>query len=129
MGKKKKKDCLFHVDGFEEWMNQFCSDSYVNSHYTDTFHIDLFETDEEYILEANIPDVIEKNILITKLETGLNIQVFGNNTYLQRTISLPTNIINKNMLAHLENSLLTIHISKTKQASHQQEQVPFQQST
>ncbi|WP_369903153.1 Hsp20/alpha crystallin family protein [Bacillus manliponensis] len=128
MGKKKEKDCLFHVDGFEEWMNQFCSDSYVNSQYTDTFHVDLFETDEEYILEANIPEVIEKNILITKLETGLHIQLFCNNSFLQRTISLPTNIIDKKMLACLEHHLLNIHISKTTQSDNEETQISFQKS-
>lgn len=129
MGKKKEKNCLFHVEGFEEWMNQFCSDSYVSSQYKDTFHVDLFETDEEYILEANIPDIIEKNILITKIETGLHIHIFCNNTFLQRTISLPTTIIQKKMLACLENSLLTIHISKTEQDAVRKGQVSFHHST
>ncbi|SFI32486.1 MULTISPECIES: Hsp20/alpha crystallin family protein [unclassified Bacillus (in: firmicutes)] len=116
MGKKKKKDCLFHVDGFEEWMNQFCSDLYANSPSPNDIHVDLFETEQEYILEADIPNVVEQNILIKKMETGLQISVSSNNSALQHMIFLPANIIYKKMLAYLENGLLAIHISKTEAA-------------
>ncbi|WP_242221369.1 Hsp20/alpha crystallin family protein [Bacillus cereus group sp. BfR-BA-01380] len=116
MGKKKKKDCLFHVDGFEEWMDQFCSDLYANFPSPNDIHIDLFETEQEYILEIDIPNVVEQNILIKKMETGLQINIFGNNPALQHMIFLPANIIYKKMLAYLENGLLAIHISKTEAA-------------
>ncbi|MEH6892333.1 Hsp20/alpha crystallin family protein [Bacillus sp. JJ864] len=116
MGEKKKKDCLFQVDGFEEWMNQFCSDLYANSPSPNGIHIDLFETEQEYILEADIPNVVEQNILIKKMETGLQINISSNNSALQHMIFLPANIIYKKMLAYLENGLLTIHISKTEAA-------------
>ncbi|MCP1124468.1 spore coat protein [Bacillus sp. AFS018417] len=116
MGNKKKKDCLFHVDGFEEWMNQFCSDLYANSPSQNDIHVDLFETEQEYILEADIPNIVERNILIKKMETGLQINISYNNSALQHMIFLPTNIIYKKMVASLENGLLTIHISKTETA-------------
>ncbi|ENQ3078141.1 Hsp20/alpha crystallin family protein [Bacillus sp. WLY-B-L8] len=116
MGKKKKKDCLFHVDGFEEWMNQFCSDLYANSPSPNGIHVDLFETEQEYILEADIPNVIEQNILIKKMETGLQINISSNNSALHHMIFLPANIIYKKMIAYFENGLLTIHISKTEAA-------------
>ncbi|ENQ3106163.1 Hsp20/alpha crystallin family protein [Bacillus cereus] len=125
MGKKKKKDCHFHVDGFEEWMNQFCSDLYANAPSPNDIHVDLFETEQEYILEADIPNVVEQNILIKKMETGLQINVFGNNPALQHMIFLPSNIIYKKMLAYLENSLLTIHISKTETAQSTERTVFF----
>ncbi|WP_459500106.1 Hsp20/alpha crystallin family protein [Bacillus sp. C1] len=122
---KKKKNCLFRVDGFEEWMDQFCSDSYDNFSFSNHIHIDLCETEAEYILETDVLTVSEQNVLINKIETGLTIHVFHNNPPLQRTISLPTNIIYKKMLACLENGFLAIHISKTEVANQHEKQVFF----
>ncbi|MDM5155759.1 Hsp20 family protein [Bacillus sp. DX1.1] len=122
---KKKKSCLFHVDGFEEWMDQFCSDSYANFSFPSHIHIDLFETEQEYILETDVPNVLKQNVLIKKMETGLQIHIFHKNSSLQRTITLPTNIIYKKMLACLENGFLAIHISKTEVAKANERKVLF----
>ncbi|PEI50512.1 spore coat protein [Bacillus pseudomycoides] len=122
---KKKKNCLFHVDGFEEWMDQFCSDSYDNFSFPNHIHIDLCETEQEYILETDIPNVSEQDVLINKMETGLAIHIFHKNSSLQRTISLPANIIYKKMLACLENGFLAIHISKTEFANEHEKKVLF----
>jgi len=122
---KKKKDCLFHVDGFEEWMEQFCSDSCSNFSFPNQIHIDLCETEQEYILETDVPNVTEPNVLIKKMETGLNICILHKNTSLQRTIPLPANIIYKKMLACLENGFLAIHISKNEVADKHEKKVLF----
>ncbi len=63
---KKKKNCLFRVDGFEEWMDQFCSGSYLNCNFPNYIHIDLCETEQEYILETDVPNVTEQNVFIKK---------------------------------------------------------------
>ncbi len=122
---KKKKNCLFHVDGFEEWMDQFCSDSYNDFSFPNEIHIDLCETEEEYILETDVRNVAEQNVLIKKMETGLNICIRHQNTSLQRIIPLPTNIIYKKMLACLENGFLAIHISKNEIANKHEKKVLF----
>ena len=103
---KKKKDCLFHVDGFEEWMDQFCSDSCRNFSFPNQIHIDLCETEQ-------------------KMKTGLNICILHKNISLQRIIPLPDNIIYKKMLACLENGYLAIHISKNEVADKHEKQVLF----
>ncbi|PDY38548.1 Hsp20/alpha crystallin family protein [Bacillus thuringiensis] len=122
---KKKKNCLFHVDGFEEWMDQFCSDSYSNFSFPNQIYIDLCETEEEYILETDVQNVTEQNVLIKKLETGLAICILHKNISLQRTIPLPTTIIYKKMLACLENGFLAIHISKNEVADKHEKKVLF----
>ncbi|HHT7238627.1 MULTISPECIES: Hsp20/alpha crystallin family protein [Bacillus] len=122
---KKKKDCLFHVDGFEEWMDQFCSDSCSNFSFPNQIHIDLCETEQEYILETDVPIITEQNVLIKKMETGLNICILHKNTSLQRIIPLPANIMYKKMLACLENGYLAIHISKNEVANTHEEKVFF----
>ncbi|MDL2417641.1 Hsp20/alpha crystallin family protein [Bacillus shihchuchen] len=123
---KKKKDCLFHVDGFEEWMDQFCSDSCSNFSFPNQIHIDLCETEQEYILETDVPNVTEQNVVIKKMKTGLNICILHKNISLQRIIPLPDNIIYKKMLACLENGYLAIHISKNEVADKHEKQVLFQ---
>ncbi|MEH7458788.1 MULTISPECIES: Hsp20 family protein [Bacillus] len=122
---KKKKNCLFRVNGFEEWMEQFCSESYDNCSFPNHIHIDLCETEQEYILETDVPNVTEQNVLIKKMETGLNICISKKNSSLQRTISLPANIIYKKMLACLENGFLAIHISKNEVANKHENKVLF----
>ena len=122
---KKKKNYLFRVDGFEEWMDQFCSDSYNSYSFPNQIHIDLCETEQEYILETDVPNVSAQNVRIQKLETGLNIYICQKNLPLQRTIALPATIMYKKMLACLENDYLTIHISKTEIATKHEKKVFF----
>ncbi len=111
---KKKKDCLFHVDGFEEWMDQFCSDSCSNFSFPNQIHIDLYETEQEYILETDVPNANEQNVVIKKMETGLTICILHKNISLQRTIPLPANVIYKKMLACLENGFWPFIFPKMK---------------
>ena len=95
-------------------MDQFCSDSCSNFSFPNQIHIDLCETEQEYILETDVPNVTEQNVVIKKMKTGLTICILHNNISLQRIIPLPDNIIYKKMLACLENGYLAIHISKMK---------------
>lgn len=106
-----KKNCFLQVEGFENWMNQFFLESSV-------MPIDLFETDQSYIIEANIP-TCNPTIFIKKTQFGLNITFtteYGGN--IRRNILLPQHIMNKNMIAYYENKLLEIIISKTECVLH-----------
>jgi HSP20 family molecular chaperone IbpA len=61
MDKKKKP---FEFEGLENWMEQFFSDplsSYLDEQH---FRIDVFETQNEYIVEADLPSFTEKQITI-----------------------------------------------------------------
>lgn len=107
-------------------MDQFCSDSCSNFSFPNQIHIDLCETEQEYILETDVPNVSEQNVVIKKMETGLNICILHNNSSLQRIIPLPATIIYKKMLACLENGYLAIHISKNEVANKHEKKVLFQ---
>ncbi|WP_379967570.1 Hsp20/alpha crystallin family protein [Ectobacillus sp. sgz5001026] len=101
-----KKNCFLQVEGFENWMHQFFLESTV-------MPIDLFETNQSYILEASIPTCYP-TIFIKKTQFGLGIVFtteYGGN--IRRNILLPRHIMNKNMIAYYENKLLEIIISKT----------------
>jgi spore coat protein M len=121
---KKKKDCFLHVEGFEEWMDQFFSDPYAA--YPDGICVDLFETELEYILEADLPTSCRKNVQIEKTENGLRILVIkGPDCALERDIELPINVMFKKMAASFENGFLEIHISKTETMQTNEQIVQF----
>lgn len=106
-----KKNCFLQVEGFENWMHQFFLESSV-------MPIDLFETNQSYILEANLP-TCNPTIFIKKTQVGLSIAFtteYGSN--IRRNILLPQHILNKNMIAYFENKLLEIIISKTECVLH-----------
>ncbi|MFD3445661.1 Hsp20 family protein [Microbacteriaceae bacterium 4G12] len=110
---KKKKDCFLQVEGFEQWMDQFCSDPYASFHYPHGIRVDLFETEEEYILEADLPTMHQQEVCIEKTEEGLCIIVQHEGACARkRNIDLPMNVKYKKMNAYFENGLLEIHISK-----------------
>ncbi|MFX3623338.1 MAG: Hsp20/alpha crystallin family protein [Ectobacillus sp.] len=112
---KKKKDCYLGVEGFETWMDQFFSDPYASFHYPNGIRIDLFETELEYILEADLPTVCQKQVHIQKTKEGLRILILKDpKCILKRDIHLPVNVMYKKMSARFENGLLEIHISKNE---------------
>ncbi|WP_028399902.1 hypothetical protein [Ectobacillus panaciterrae] len=111
---KKKKDCFLHVEGFEQWMDQFCSDPFAVQ-YPDGICVDLFETELEYILEADLPTSCRQKVQIEKTNNGLRILVAKEpGCVLERDIGLPINVMYKKMAASFENGFLEIHISKTE---------------
>ncbi|MDG4656023.1 Hsp20/alpha crystallin family protein [Ectobacillus antri] len=118
MCSKKKKDCFLRIEGFEQWMNQFLSDPFA-LHYPDGISVDLFETELEYIIEADLPTSCRKQVCIEKTENGLCILMKNNDCTLKRDIALPINIMHKKMVASFENGFLAIHISRNQSAQNE----------
>ena len=63
---KKRRIVFFMLMVSEEWMDQFCSDSCSNFSFPNQIHIDLCETEQEYILETDVPNVTEQNVVIKR---------------------------------------------------------------
>lgn len=124
---KKKKDCFFQVEGFEQWMDQFFADPYASFHYPEGLRLDLFETEREYILEADVPpNACQSDIILEKTKNGLRILIQTKiDSALMRDIHLPVNIMYKQMNAFLENGLLEIHISKNEMVSAEEHVIRF----
>ncbi|MCP8969125.1 Hsp20/alpha crystallin family protein [Ectobacillus ponti] len=123
---KKKKESLFRVEGFEQWMDQFLADPYASFHYPSGIRVDLFETETEYIIEADLPDVEQQHICVQKEEAGLCILVAKQPEQLiERHIQLPIDMRDRLMNASLECGLLSIHISKSKMAPANEHTIRF----
>jgi spore coat protein M len=125
---KKKKDCYFQVEGFEQWMDQFFADPYASYHYPNGIRVDLFETEREYILEADLPCVCQQEVCIEKTNDGLRIMVIKDKQKecaIIREIQLPVNVMYKKMEAMFDNGLVEIHISKMEEVKTNEKTVLF----
>ncbi|GGE63049.1 Hsp20/alpha crystallin family protein [Priestia taiwanensis] len=119
MQEKKKKDCFAQVDGFEQWMDTFFHEPYESEYCQHDLHIDLFETDTVYIIEAEISLTNTTHIVINKTQHSLTIHVIDSSHEKEKIIDLPIPIMDKKITAQVTNSLLEIHISKTTPSSEQ----------
>ena len=106
------------LNGLEDWMKQFLEDPYLLDDYQ--FRIDLFETQNEYIIEAELsgyqPDQIQLNvqddafhIKLTDCENPPNDKVLT-----ERVVTLPFELETKKIEALFRNEILEIYIKKNE---------------
>jgi spore coat protein M len=119
MYNKRKRDCLEHVEGFEQWMDTFFNAPYEYIYCQNNLHIDLFETETAYIIEVEIPLTTTTHIVIHKKQNGITLCLTNKTCEDENIIELPIPIMNRAITAQIENSLLEIHISKTVPSSEQ----------
>lgn len=108
-----------NIKGIEEWMTQFFTDPFTSLLDEHSFRVDLFETSEEFIIEAELGECKKKEdihitVLIEKLIITVNEKSKEEliNEELTRTIILPYCIDEKEIVATLNNGILEIKISK-----------------
>ncbi len=118
---EKKKANPMNINGIEEWMTQFFIDPFTSLLDETTFRIDLFETNDEYIIEAELGEnIVKEDIHIEVKREKLIISIIGNrkNTQVEdenkcsRSITLPFSIDNKKVVANLLNGILEVKITK-----------------
>lgn len=75
------------------------------------FRIDLFETNNEIIIEALLENIDKNKINIEVHEKDIIIKV-NDTTNKQRKVTFPFHVWNKQITAHFENDILEIIIEK-----------------
>jgi HSP20 family molecular chaperone IbpA len=106
------------LNGLEDWMKQFLEDPYLLDDYQ--FRIDLFETQNEYIIEAELsgyqPDQIQLNVQNDAFYIKLtDSEKPPNDTVLtERVVTLPFELEKKKIEALFRNEILEIHIKKNE---------------
>ncbi|WP_159439911.1 Hsp20/alpha crystallin family protein [Bacillus sinesaloumensis] len=106
----------FSFHGLEDWMKQFLDDPYLLDDYQ--FRIDLFETQNEYIIEAELsgyqPEQIQLNVENDTFRIKLTDCVKPpNDTVLtERVVTLPFELEKKKIEALFRNEILEIYIKK-----------------
>ncbi|MEH7383603.1 Hsp20 family protein [Bacillus sp. JJ1533] len=104
------------LNGMEDWMKQFLEDPYLLDDYQ--FRIDLFETQNEYIIEAELSGYLPEQIRLNVNHDTFHIQLTNcenppNDTILtERMVTLPFELEKKKIEALFRNDILEIHIKK-----------------
>jgi HSP20 family protein len=121
-----------NLPGFENFynlMDDFFSSDLARSPRTDTFRLDLKETENEYLIEAELPGVKKEEIKVNMEEGNLSIEVTReeksedkNHSYIhrerryqsmQRSIYLP-DVDEDGVKAKLNDGVLEITVAKNK---------------
>ncbi|MFC4323166.1 Hsp20/alpha crystallin family protein [Litchfieldia salsa] len=115
--KNKDNSKQYHLDRFDKWMQQFLDDSFRSFLDKEHFQIDLFETSEEFIIEADLPLIKKEQITIHFSDDILIIEVKPSTTNLPnhillREITLPFLIEKKLVRAFYKNNILEVFIKK-----------------
>jgi HSP20 family molecular chaperone IbpA len=107
----------------EEWLENYFLDPLTSFYDQTLFRIDLFETDQEWIVEAQMDDYQSSEITVNVEDKKLIIRgkrwVSSSNINEQirtRTIEFPFPIKDQKITASFQNGILEIFISKLEKA-------------
>lgn len=117
--KSKKNLQPIDFDLVEKWLENYCLDPLTSQDDLTQFRIDLYETDQEWIVEAllneynssEIKVFIEDNKLVI---TAVKSSTPSNELKKVRTIQFPFQVINQKVMAHYINGILEVFISKSE---------------
>ena len=113
----EKDDKPLDIGVVEEWLENFFLDPLTSYEDETIFRIDLFETAEEYIVEAMLPQTKKSNITVKLEYENIIIDVAtdqNKENVKQRKISFPFSIIHHDVNANFESEILEISINKEK---------------
>lgn len=114
----EKDDKPLDISIIEEWLENFFLDPLTSYQDETIFRIDLFETADEYIVEAMLPETEKSNITVKLVHENIIIDVVADQhnekKVKQRTISFPFSIIHHDVNAIFESGILEITINKEK---------------
>jgi HSP20 family molecular chaperone IbpA len=115
---KEKEDQPLDISVVEEWLENFFLDPLTSYQDETIFRIDLFETAEEYIVEAMLPHTNNSNITVRLDHENIIIDVAteknNQENVKQRKISFPFSVIHHDVSANFESGILEVFISKDK---------------
>ncbi|WP_409305643.1 Hsp20/alpha crystallin family protein [Peribacillus sp. SCS-155] len=120
MSKEDKFDYEIDNGQFDEWMEKFFLDPHTNLLDAQTFRVDLFENNDEYLVEALFDDNKPEKLIVRVDENRLQIiaEIAKSCTHkyisnpLIRSISFPFSINNRKIDAEYADNILQVHILK-----------------
>ncbi|MCC2929012.1 outer spore coat protein CotM [Bacillus mojavensis] len=105
-----KRNDANDFDGMEEWLRQFFEDPFA--WYDETLPIDLYETSQQYIIEADLSSLQPTQITITLSECEFILTVKSSEQTLEKQIMLPFYLNDKSIETECENQILTVAVKK-----------------
>ncbi|MCY8910568.1 Hsp20/alpha crystallin family protein [Bacillus atrophaeus] len=97
-------------DGMEDWLRQFYEDPYA--WYDETLPIDLYETSQQYIIEADLTSLQPVQLTITLCGCEFILIVKTAEQSLEKSLLLPFYLSNKIIQTDYTNSILTVAMNK-----------------
>jgi HSP20 family molecular chaperone IbpA len=115
--KSKKNIQPIDFDLVEKWLENYCLDPLTTQDDLTQFRIDLYETDQEWIVEALLNEYYssEIKVFIEDMKLVITAVKFSAPSDVQkkiRTIQFPFQVINQKVTANYINGILEVLISK-----------------
>lgn len=105
-----KRNDANDFDGMEEWLRQFFEDPFA--WYDETLPIDLYETSQQYIIEADLSAIQPAQITITLSGCEFILTVKSSEQTLEKQMMLPFYLNDKSIETECENQILTVAVNK-----------------
>ncbi|MCC8351841.1 MULTISPECIES: outer spore coat protein CotM [Bacillus] len=105
-----KRNDANDFDGMEEWLRQFFEDPFA--WYDETLPIDLYETSQQYIIEADLSSIQPTQITITLSGCEFILTVKSSEQTLEKQMMLPFYLNDKSIETECENQILTVAVNK-----------------
>ncbi|MBS2969107.1 Hsp20/alpha crystallin family protein [Metabacillus sp. KIGAM252] len=99
-------------EGLDQWFAQFLDDPFSNG-FADSFRTDIYETSDQYIIEADLTGILLDLITITKGNSCLTIRTLLPEK--EAVVFLPFCLNKREMSALYTNGILEIMIQKEEQ--------------
>jgi HSP20 family molecular chaperone IbpA len=117
--KSKKNIQPIDFDLVEKWLENYCLDPLTTQDDLTQFRIDLYETDQEWIVEALLNEYTSSEIKVFIEDKKLVITADKSSTPTNqqkriRTIQFPFQVINQKVTANYINGILEVLISKSE---------------
>ena len=117
--KSKKNLQPIDFDLVEKWLENYCLDPLTTQDDLTQFRIDLYETDQEWIVEALLNEYNSSEIKVFIEDMKLIITADKSSTPSKqqkrvRTIQFPFQVINQKVTANYINGILEVLISKSE---------------
>jgi spore coat protein M len=119
---------IVHKNGDEQnelqqWLDLLCNDPLAPLLDETIFRVEVLETEEDYIIEAELCHCQKEHIAVLRESRSLSIQIQKNgHMEKQRTILLPFSLADKHISAHFSAPILEIRISKSARQNDMQPQ-------
>lgn len=105
-----KRNDANDFDGMEEWLRQFFENPFA--WYDETLPIDLYETSQQYIIEADLSSLQPTQITITLSGCEFILTVKSSDQTLEKQMMLPFYLNDKSIETECENQILTVAVNK-----------------
>lgn len=105
-----KRNDANDFDSMDEWLRQLFEDPFA--WYDETLPIDLYETSQQYIIEADLTFLQPTQVTVTLSGCELILTVKSSGQTFEKQIRLPFYFNDKTIQTECENQILTVAVNK-----------------